>query len=73
MGRQFIVLMGVGMNVDAGCVDDGPIVEHKTNNLERHMCVNPIAISSQLIFFGLLVGASDPLRKLSSTLESLSC
>jgi len=41
------------------------VLNHETHLLGMKMCDRPLSIASLLVFYGLLIGTSDPARKLS--------
>jgi len=65
LSKPFTELIGVGMVAITVCAGAYLVVNQKTDILFLHIRDTPLSITELLIFFGLLVGASDPLRKLS--------
>ena len=65
ISRPFMELVGVGMLALTVCAGSYLVLNQQTHIWKLRICNEPLAISSMLLFFGLLVGASDPLRKLS--------
>jgi ATP-binding cassette subfamily B protein/subfamily B ATP-binding cassette protein MsbA len=48
------------------------ILNRETHILGIPICDRPLTAPAMLIFFGLLVGASDPLRKMGAVLQSIN-
>jgi subfamily B ATP-binding cassette protein MsbA len=71
MSKPFTELIGVGMIAITVCAGAYLIVNQQTHIFFLKICDEPLTISKLLIFFGLLVGASDPLRKLSGVFTSI--
>ncbi|QDT05704.1 Lipid A export ATP-binding/permease protein MsbA [Rubripirellula lacrimiformis] len=71
MSKPFTELIGVGMIAITVCAGSYLIVNQETHIMGVRICDEPMTISLLLIFFGLLVGASDPLRKLSGVFTSI--
>jgi len=65
LSKPFTELIGVGMVAITVCAGAYLVVNQKTDIFFIHIRDTPLSITELLIFFGLLVGASDPLRKLS--------
>lgn len=47
------------------------VVNQETHLLGMRMCVQPLGVSEILLFFGFLIGASDPAKKLSDVWTGL--
>jgi ATP-binding cassette, subfamily B, bacterial MsbA len=71
MSKPFTELIGVGMIAITVCVGAYLILNQQTHVFFLKICDEPLTISKLLIFFGLLVGASDPLRKMSGVFTSI--
>ncbi len=71
MSKPFTELIGVAMIAVTICAGAYLIVNKQTHIFFLQICDEPMTISKLLIFFGLLVGASDPLRKLSGVFTSI--
>ncbi len=71
MSKPFTELIGVGMIAITVCAGAYLIVNKQTHIFFLQICDEPMTISKLLVFFGLLVGASDPLRKLSGVFTSI--
>ncbi len=65
MGKPFTEMIGVGMVAITVCAGAYLVVNKQTHLFFLKVCDNPMSVTDLLIFFGLLIGASDPLRKLS--------
>jgi ATP-binding cassette subfamily B protein/subfamily B ATP-binding cassette protein MsbA len=71
LSKPFTELIGVGMIAITICAGAYLVVGKQTHIFGIQICDQPLAISSLLIFFGFLVGASDPLRKLSGVFTTI--
>lgn len=71
MSKPFTELVGIGMIATTVCAGAYLIVNQATHIFGFRICDEPMTISTLLVFFGLLVGASDPLRKLSGVFTSI--
>lgn len=65
LGKPFTELIGVGMIAITICAGAYLVVNKQTHISYMRICDNPMSVSDLLTFFGFLIGASDPLRKLS--------
>jgi|694.fasta_scaffold08987_14 subfamily B ATP-binding cassette protein MsbA len=65
VGKPFTELVGVGMVAITVCAGAYLVVNKQTHLFFLRVCDSPMSVTDLLIFFGLLIGASDPLRKLS--------
>jgi ATP-binding cassette subfamily B protein/subfamily B ATP-binding cassette protein MsbA len=63
--KPFTELIGVAMVAITVCAGAYLVVNKQTHLLFLKVCDTPMSVTDLLIFFGLLIGASDPLRKLS--------
>ncbi len=71
LSKPFTELIGVGMVAITVCAGAYLVVNKATHIFFLRICDNPMSVTDLLIFFGLLVGASDPLRKLSGVSVSI--
>jgi ATP-binding cassette subfamily B protein/subfamily B ATP-binding cassette protein MsbA len=71
LSKPFTELIGVAMIAITVCAGAYLIVNQQTHIFFVKICNEPMTLSKLLIFFGLLVGASDPLRKLSGVFTSI--
>lgn len=65
LSKPFTELVGIGMVAITVCAGSYLVVNQQTHILGLKIRDTPLSVTDLLIFFGLLVGASDPLRKLS--------
>jgi ATP-binding cassette subfamily B protein/subfamily B ATP-binding cassette protein MsbA len=65
VGKPFTELVGVAMVAITVCAGAYLVVNKQTHLGFLRVCDTPMSVTDLLIFFGLLIGASDPLRKLS--------
>ena len=71
MGHPLIEAMGVGM-ICLGILSGAYLVlNQQTHLLGIKMCDRPLNLASLLVFYGGLIGASDPVRKLSEVFNRL--
>ena len=71
LSKPFTELIGVGMVAITVCAGAYLVVNKATHIFYLQICDNPMSVTDLLIFFGLLIGASDPLRKLSGVSVSI--
>ncbi len=71
LSKPFTELIGVAMIAVTICAGSYLIINKQTHIFDVRICDTPLEISQLLIFFGFLVGASDPLRKLSGVFTSI--
>ncbi len=64
-------ILGLGMVFIALIAGAYLVLNQETHILGLQMCDRPLSIPALLCFFGLLVGASDPARKLSDVLNGI--
>ncbi|MGC4006334.1 MAG: ABC transporter ATP-binding protein [Pirellulales bacterium] len=64
--------LGVGMICTAILMGAHLIVNQETHILGVRLTDKPIAVSSLMIFFGMLVSTNDPIRKLSSVISVIN-
>jgi len=65
LSKPFTELIGIGMVAITVCAGAYLVVNQQTHIGFLRICEKPMSVTDLLIFFGLLIGASDPLRKLS--------
>lgn len=71
LSKPFTELVGIGMVAITVCAGAFLVVNKQTHIGFLRICENPLSVTDLLIFFGLLIGASDPLRKLSGVSVSI--
>lgn len=71
LSKPFTELIGVGMVAITVCAGAYLVINKQTHIFFLRICDQPMQIQDLLIFFGLLIGASDPLRKLSGVSVSI--
>jgi len=71
LSKPFTELIGVGMVAITVCAGAFLVVNQQTHIFFIRICDTPMQVPDLLIFFGLLIGASDPLRKLSGVSISI--
>ena len=71
LSKPFTELIGVGMVAITVCAGAYLVVKQQTHIFYLQICDKPMSVTDLLIFFGLLIGASDPLRKLSGVSVSI--
>jgi len=71
LSKPFTELIGVGMVAITVCAGAYLVVKEQTHIFFLQICDKPMSVTDLLIFFGLLIGASDPLRKLSGVSVSI--
>lgn len=65
-------LLGVGMISTAIMVGAYLVINQATDILGVRMTDRPLSATSMMIFFGMLLGASDPVRKLAGVISSVN-
>lgn len=65
-------LLGIGMVCTTVVVGAYLVLNHATHLMGLKMTDEPLSISSMMVFFGLLIGASDPVRKLSTVFTGVN-
>jgi ATP-binding cassette subfamily B protein/subfamily B ATP-binding cassette protein MsbA len=70
--RPITELLGVGMLGTAIIIGAYLVLNHETHVLGIQVCSRPLSVASMLVFFGLLIGATDPIRKLSTVLSAIN-
>lgn len=66
LSKPVIELLGLGMLGIAIVGGAYLVLNQETHLLGIRICREPLTVSALLVFFGMLIGASDPLRKLSA-------
>jgi ATP-binding cassette subfamily B protein/subfamily B ATP-binding cassette protein MsbA len=69
--RSTSELMGIGLVCLAILAGGYLVINRETSLLGIHMCDKPLGPGEMLMFFGLLIGASDPARKLTDVWNNL--
>ncbi len=69
--KPVIEFLGLGMLCTTIVVGSYLVLNHQTTLFGITVTDEPLSVTAMLIFFGLLVGASDPLRKLSMVYSSI--
>lgn len=64
--KPVIEFLGVGMLGTTIVAGAYLVLNRQTQLLGIPICSEPLSVSALLIFFGMLIGASDPLRRLSA-------
>lgn len=64
-------VLGLGMVFIALIAGAYLVLNQETHILGIRMCDRPLSIPALLLFYGLLIGASDPARKLSDVLNGI--
>jgi ATP-binding cassette, subfamily B, bacterial MsbA len=71
LSKPIIEFLGLGMMCVTIVGGAFLILNQETHLLGIRICSEPLTVSSMLIFFAMLIGASDPLRKLSAVFSSI--
>ena len=71
LSKPFTELIGGGLVAITVCAGAYLVVKEQTHIFFLQICDKPMSVTDLLIFFGLLIGASDPLRKLSGVSVSI--
>lgn len=71
LSKPFTELVGVGMIALTVCAGSYLIVNQQTHIFSIKISDQPMTVEKLFVFFGLLIGASDPLRKLSGVCTSI--
>lgn len=64
-------ILGLGMVFIALIAGAYLVLNQETHILGLRMCERPLSIPALLLFYGLLIGASDPARKLSDVVNGI--
>ncbi len=65
-------LLGMGMLCTGVIVSGYLVINQETHIFGIPMCDNPLSIAAVTVFFGMLIGAADPLRKLSGVITNVN-
>jgi ATP-binding cassette subfamily B protein/subfamily B ATP-binding cassette protein MsbA len=65
-------LLGMGMLCTGVVVSAYLVLNQETKIFGIPMCDSPLSVPSVTVFFGMLIGAADPLRKLSSVITGIN-
>jgi subfamily B ATP-binding cassette protein MsbA len=65
---EFLGLGMLGVTIIGGAY---LVLNQQTHLLGIRICDTPLTVSALLVFFGMLIGVSDPLRKLSTVYSSI--
>ncbi len=71
LAKPIIELLGLGMLGIAIVGGAYLVLNQETHLLGIRICREPLTVSALLVFFGMLIGASDPLRKLSTVYSTI--
>ena len=69
--KPFMEVLGVGVLCLAIAAGANMLLHQETSFLGIHMCDRPLSLTSLLVFYALLIGATDPARKLSGIYSSI--
>ena len=69
--KPIIEFLGLGMLGTTIIGGAYLVLNQETHLLGIPICDQPLSVSALLVFFGMLVGVSDPLRKLSAVYDSI--
>lgn len=72
LNRPLTELLAMGMMVTAICAGSYLVMHRATEIFGIQITDRPLGAASMLVFFGMLVGASDPVRKLSSVIDGIN-
>lgn len=70
--RPITELLGIGMVGTTIVIGAYLVLNQETHILGIRITDRPMGVSSMLVFFGLLVGASDPVRKLAAVFSGIN-
>ena len=71
LSKPVIEFLGIGMLGTTIIGGAYLVLNQQTSLLGIRVCDEPLSVSAILVFFGMLVGISDPLRKLSAVYSSV--
>lgn len=71
LSKPIIEFLGIGMLGTTIIGGAYLVLNQETSMLGIRICEEPLSVSALLVFFGMLVGISDPLRKLSAVYSSV--
>ncbi len=72
LARPITELLGIGMVGTTVVVGAYLVLNHETHLLGIRLTDTPLSVSTMMVFFGLLIGASDPLRKMSAVFAGIN-
>ncbi len=72
LSRPITELLGIGMVGTTVIIGAYLVLNHETHLLGIRITDTPLSVSTMMLFFGLLIGASDPVRKLSGVVSSIN-
>ena len=70
--RPITELLGIGMVGTTVIVGAYLVLNHETHLMGIRMTDTPLSVSTMMVFFGLLIGASDPVRKMSAVFSGIN-
>ena len=70
--RPITELLGIGMVGTTVIVGAYLVLNHETHLMGVRITDTPLSVSTMMVFFGLLIGASDPVRKLSAVFTGIN-
>lgn len=73
LSKPIIEFLGIGMLGSAIVAGAYLVLYKETQVFGLTICEQPLSVSALLVFFGMLIGVSDPLRKLSAVYSSVYC
>lgn len=71
LSKPIIEFLGIGMLGTTIIGGAYLVLNQETSMLGIPICDEPLSVSALLVFFGMLVGISDPLRKMSAVYSSV--
>lgn len=71
LSKPIIEFLGIGMLGTTLIGGAYLVLNNETHMFGIMICPQPLSVSALLVFFGMLIGISDPLRKLSSVYASV--
>jgi ATP-binding cassette, subfamily B, bacterial MsbA len=70
--RPVTELLGIGMVGTTVIIGAYLVLNHETHLFGVRITDTPLNVSTMMVFFGLLIGASDPVRKLSTVFTGVN-
>jgi ATP-binding cassette, subfamily B, bacterial MsbA len=71
LSKPIIEFLGVGMLGTTIIGGSYLVLNNQTHIMGMRICDEPLSVSALLVFFGFLIGLSDPLRKLSTVYATI--
>jgi subfamily B ATP-binding cassette protein MsbA len=71
LSKPIIEFLGIGMLGTTIVGGAYLVLNQETHLLGIQICDQPLSVSALLVFFGMLIGISDPLRKMSAVYSSI--